>query len=157
MELFFDSIYGWFSGFFGHELQQYLWGQASPFATTDMFVTIGWIMIVISAVFMVLYYYLINHPKLNTWWGWLLFLVCNAIVNFLVGWQWLRSDHSNGKMVNFNNDPLSGIGEENFLCFGFSNAILSILFFVILSFIFRRWSRNCSNAPFVIPNLIIFK
>ena len=44
-------------------------------------------------------------------------------------------------------NPLN-IGESEILCFGVSNMILSILAFIIFSFIFKWWSTNCSRAPF---------
>lgn len=142
MEDFFGSMYCIFEDFFGLDLADYLWGEATDTQTTNMYVAFGLWMIVVSAVFMVLYYYIFNHPRWNTVKGWLTFLLVNAFVNFMVGWLWLVVDYNNGNMVNLN------IGEGNLLCFGVTNAIISIPFFIILSLAFHWWSSNCSRTPF---------
>ena len=144
----FGSIYCWFEDFFGLELADYLWGISSPLQTTNMFVSFGLVMLCLSALFMVVFYYVLNHPKCNTWWGWLIFLVLNAGVNFIYGWRCLCSDFYNDKMVDANGDALVGIAESNFLCFGVSNAILSIVWFFFFSLVGKWWSTNCSHTPF---------
>lgn len=152
MGQFFGSIYCWFNNFFGLELANYLWGISSPLSTTNSFISIGLTMLVISLVLVLVYYYVINHPRLNNWWGWGIFLGINAIINLIVGWQWVLMDFYAGKMVAI--DPATNlevplnIGNTELLNFGISNMFLSILAFVIFSFIFRRWSSNCSRAPF---------
>ena len=84
---FFGSLYCIFEDFFGLELADYLWGQASPDSTTNSFIGIGLWMLGISLTVALIYYYAVNHPKLNNWWGWGIFLIVNAITNFIVGWQ----------------------------------------------------------------------
>lgn len=149
---FFGSIYCWFEDFFGLELAEYLWGTSSPLSGTNSFIGIGLSMFVISLAMVLIYYYAINHPWLNHWWGWGIFLVVNAIINFIVGWQWVLKDYYSGKMVTL--DPSNNlqiplnIGESEILCFGISNMLLSVLAFIIFSFIFKWWSSNCSRAPF---------
>lgn len=99
-----------------------------------------------------LYYYVVNHPRLNNWWGWTLFLAVNSFVNFTVGWQWVLKDYYDGFMVKL--DPATGkeidlpIFESDLLAFGVTNMIDSIIAFVLLSYFFKWWSTNCSRAPF---------
>lgn len=149
---FFGSIYCWFEDFFGIELADYLWGQSSPLSQTNSFIGIGLTMLGISLVMVLIFYYAVNHPRLNHWWGWGIFLVINAAINFVVGWQWVMTDYYDGKMVTI--DPSTNlqyplnIGEYEILCFGVSNMLLSILAVIIFSFIFKWWSANCSRAPF---------
>lgn len=64
-----------------------------------MFIGIGLTMLVITLLVAVCYYYIINHPRLNNWWGWLIFLGINAVINFVVGWQWVLKDYYAGLMV----------------------------------------------------------
>ena len=90
---FFGSIYCWFEEFFGLDLANYLWGESSPQQTTNMFIGVGITMLLVSFAIVVVYYYVVNHPKLNNWWGWLIFFVGNAIINFIVGWQWVLKDY----------------------------------------------------------------
>lgn len=149
---FFGSIYCWFEEFFGLDIANYLWGEASPQSQTNAFIGIGLAMLGISLGVVLIYYYAVNHPRLNNWWGWGIFLLINAVINFIVGWQWVLKDYYDGKMVAI--DPSTNlevplnIGRSEILCFGVSNMILSIIAFIIFSFIVKWWSTNCSRAPF---------
>lgn len=149
---FFGSIYCIFEDFFGMELAEYMWGGYSPLSPNNSYIGVGLWMVSISFVMMLIYYYILNHPRLNNWWGWLIFLVVNAVINFIVGGQYVLKDYYEGKMVKI--DPSTNlqvplnIGESDILCFGVSNMILSIAAFIIFSFIFKWWSSNCSRAPF---------
>lgn len=149
---FFGSIYCWFEDFFGLELANYLWGQSSPLSETNSFIGIGFSLLGVSLAILLIFYYAINHPKLNNWWGWCVFLAINAVVNFIIGWQWVLIDYYDGKMVTI--DPATNlqtalnIGESEILCFGVSNMILSLIVFFIFSISFKWWSSNCSRAPF---------
>jgi len=149
---FFGSLYtSLFENFFGLPLAEYLWGD-----TTDdgrnLYIGVGLWMIALSLLVAVLYYYIINHPKLARWWGWLIFAGISAVVNFFVGLQWTLSDYYAGKMVEIDaatnqEIPLS-IDVSNCLCFGVSNAILSLVFFIIFSILIKWKSVNCSHVPF---------
>ena len=149
---FFGSIYCWFEEFFGLDLANYLWGEASPQSQTNAFIGIGLTMLGISLGVVLIYYYAVNHPRLNNWWGWGIFLLINAVINFIVGWQWVLKDYYDGKMVaidpSTNMEVPLNIGNSEILCFGVSNMILSICTFTIFSFIVKWWSTNCSRAPF---------
>ena len=150
---FFGSMYSFlFEEFFGIELANYLWGIASPKQLTNMFIGIGLSMLCISLVVAVLYYYIINHPRLSNWWGWSIFLGVNAAVNFVVGWQWVLKDYYDGLMVKVS--ATTGkevdlmINESDILAFGVTNMILAIAWFFIFSLIIKWWSSNACNAPF---------
>ena len=150
---FFGSMYCWpFENFFGLELADYLWGQASPKQLSNMLIGIGLSMLCISFVMVVIYYYIINHPRLSNWWGWLIFLGINAAINFIVGWQWVLDDKYGKLMVT--KSATTGkevellINESDILAFGVTNMILAILWFFIFSYVFKWWSTNCSHAPF---------
>lgn len=149
---FFGSIYCWFEDFFGIELANYLWGQSSPQQLTNMYIGIGLSMVIISLFIVILFYYIINHPKMNNWWSWLIFLAGNAIINFIVGWQWVLSDYYEGLMVktasDTNQEIALNISEGDIMCFGVSNMILATLAFIIFSYLIKWWSPNVSKAPF---------
>ena len=106
----------------------------------------------ISFLMAVTYYYVINHPRLNNWWGWLIFAGLNAAINFVVGWQWVLKDYYDGLMVA--KSATTGkmedlhIYESDILAFGVTNMIDAILAFLIFSYIIKWWSSNCSRAPF---------
>ena len=149
---FFGSIYCWFEDFFGLELANYLWGLSSSKTAAKAFIGIGMIMLGITLAIAVLYYYIINAPRLCTWWAWSIFGIVNAVVNFIVGWQWVLTDKNAGKMVTV--DPVTSdtielsIGQPEMLAFGVSNMILSLLAFVLISLAIKWWSNNCSHSPF---------
>lgn len=149
---FFGSIYCWFEEFFGIELANYLWGESSLLSQTNSFIGIGWSMFGISFAMVLIYYYVINHPQLNHWWGWIIFLVINGIINFIVGWQWVLKDYYDGKMITI--DPATNlqmplvVGESEIIYFGVSNMFISVIAFIVFSFILKWWSTNCSRAPF---------
>ena len=138
--------------FFGIELANYLWGESSLLSQTNSFIGIGWSMFGISFAMVLIYYYVINHPQLNHWWGWIIFLVINGIINFIVGWQWVLKDYYDGKMITI--DPATNlqmplnIGESEIIYFGVSNMFISVIAFIVFSFILKWWSTNCSRAPF---------
>ena len=148
----FGSIYCWLEDFFGLDLANYLWGEASPDQTTNMFIGIGLSMLGISLLIAVVYYYVLDHPRLSNWWGWLIFFGTNAIVNFIVGWQWVLKDYYDGLMVT--KDATTGkvvglpIGLSDILAFGVSNMIDAMIVFVLISYIIKWWSTNSSHAPF---------
>ena len=150
---FFGSIYCWLEEFFGIELANYLWGEASPEQQSNMFIGIGLSMLIISLVIVVLYYYVIDHPRLHHWWGWLLFWGANAIINLVVGWQWVLKHYYDGYMVR--KSPITGkmedlpISTSDIFAFGVTNMINAMIAFFILSLILKWWSTNCPHAPFV--------
>ena len=149
---FFGSIYCWLKDFFGLALADYLWGVSSPKQEVNMFIGIGFSMLVISLLIAVVYYYVINHPRLNNWWGWLIFLGVNAAINFVVGWRRVLIDKKAGLM--FKIDPATGnevnlpINPDNIVAFGVTNMLDAIIAFIVFSYIIKWWSSNCSRAPF---------
>lgn len=149
---FFGSIYCWLDEFFSLELADYLWGLSSPEQTSNMFIGIGLSMLCVSFIVTVCYYYLINHPHLNNWWGWLIFLGINALINFIIGWQWVLKDF----YADFMKEKVAATGQlvdlpiypDDILAFGVTNMIDAIIAFVLFSYIIKWWSTNCSRAPF---------
>ncbi len=148
----FGSMYCWLEDFFGIKLAEYLWGTASTQQQGNMFIGIGLTTLCISLAVAVVYYYVVNHPRLNNWWGWLMFCGVNAVINFIVGWQWVLKDYYADKMVATN--PVSGKEEAldifptDILAFGVTNMINAILAFIVISYIIKWGSTNCSRAPF---------
>ena len=149
---FFGSIHCWLEDFFGLPLADYLWGTSSPEQMGNMFIGIGLSMLSISFLVCVCYYYIVDHPRLGNWWGWLIFAVINAAINFVVGWQWVLKDYYNGLMVKI--DPATGktvdlpIYPSDIMAFGVTNMINALIAFLFFSFMIKWWSRNVHHAPF---------
>lgn len=150
MGQFFGSIFCWFEEFFGLNLADYLWGVYSSNGE-NLFIGLGFWMFGISLLMVLTFYYIIDKPKLNNWWGWLIFLCINAGFNFIVGWQSVLSDKLEGLMtqqssITGQEIPLD-ISDAQIAKFGVSDMLLSIIVFILFSFIFKWWSTNCSDAP----------
>lgn len=149
---FFGSLYCIFEDFFGLPLAEYMWGKYSP-DETNLYIGIGFWLIGITALIAVIFYYVINKPSLGNFWAWLVVCVINAVANFAMGYYWTVSDYYAGLMETIN--PATNMSEQlpidesNCLCFGVSNALLSIGLFFIISMLIKNWS-NAKNAPFSI-------
>ncbi|MBQ9669978.1 MAG: hypothetical protein IJV23_03070 [Prevotella sp.] len=147
----FGSIYCWLDEFFGLELADYLWGMSAPEQVSNMYIGIGLSMLCISFFVAICYYYIIDHPRLSNWKGWLIFLGVNAVINFIVGWQWVLKDFYAGLMVK--EDVATGkmvdlpIYTDDILAFGVTNMINAIIAFILISFIIKWWSNNSPQAP----------
>lgn len=114
----------------------------------------GFIALGTALLFMVTYYYFINHPRLNKWWHWLIVLLIVGIINFIIGGAITTGDWSNGDIKVFVDasieNGIEACEPEPSACwmFGFANSIVSILFFIIFSFAFKWWSSACKRTPF---------
>ena len=62
---FFGSVYCLFEDVFGLELANYLWGNVSPDQQTNMYVPIGFTMLVVSLLACLLYYYITEVSQVN--------------------------------------------------------------------------------------------
>ena len=145
-----DQIFNWiylpiFQDMFGMPLSDYVSGYSSD---TNLLIPIGLVMIGISLFIAVLYYYIVNKPKLSLWWGWAIFLGINFIINFLVGWQWMHQDmNQNWPNLYEDSEPIVA-GVEDVMLFGLANAIISVITFFIVSLLVKWGSKNCSHSPF---------
>ena len=156
------TIYCWLQSLFGQDLAEHLWGwdmSTQDYTKPNQFNTLGLYMVVLTFVMVFIFYYIINHPRFNCWWSWLIVLFINAGLNFLYSWQLTLSDLSNNfisddlmyvRDVSTNEIVTQKIIESNCIYFGITNAIIASVFFIIFSFAIRWWSRNCSTCP--IPN-----
>lgn len=147
---FFGSIYCLFEDFFGLDLAEYLWGSSSEQQTSNMFVTIGIVCTIVSAIIFITYYYILNHPRLARRWVWLIVLGINAIMNFGIVMTWLMNHKHAGKMVGITNEQEESlpITISNVVAFGISNAIISMGIFMIFVILLKCWSKNCWHIPF---------
>jgi hypothetical protein len=158
----FRNIFSWLSDLYGYELYDYLKGwncESESFSNPNLFAKIGWITIGIALLMMIIYYYVINHPRFNRWWSWTIMLVLTGVASLLYGYGKTYSDFNGGKigdcmMYEYSYDQNGNITESiqkiyNSDCwgFGFANLLVGISLFIILSFAFKWWSRNCKRSP----------
>ena len=91
-----------------------------------------------------LYYYILNHPRSNRWYFWLIPLLICIAVGFGLGYGTVSFDINAGIIAQ---SLINYIGMANAILFGVYNGLLGGLFFFILSLLLRMWSRNCKHSP----------
>jgi len=150
----FDAIYGWFSSLYGGDLDSYLLGYICP--TKDMeaswgashYAMYGFIALGIALAVVLIFYYVINHPRFNKWWSWVLMLVLVGLSNLFIGAGITLGDLWAGDigdcLINGDN---GGIYSVNCWMFGLANFFISAIFFIIFSFGLKWWSTNCKRCP----------
>lgn len=120
--------------------------------------TIGIYTLVVSFIIMILYYYVIDHPRFCKWWSWLIMAVINSIISLFLGYYLILSDYNAGKIPDellYLRDETGEISQmlisipSECWSFGISNMIMAFIFFVIVSFLFHWWSRVAKYSPFV--------
>lgn len=157
MANFFGNIYYLFVGLFGQYLSDYLWGfncATQAYDAKAHYLPIGLVMTVVTVVLFAVYYFAINHPRLNKWWHWLIAGSIVLIVNFVVGGSWVDYHLQNGLIPDCllqsqqpDGSSVITITDMDCWMFGLANGIVSFLLFFILSVVFKRWSRNCRHTP----------
>lgn len=146
MDLF-TLFYSWLVGWYGTDLDDFL---SNPDEGMN-YLIIGSVTIVISALIGALYYKILDKPRWAHWYCWVIALVINAFINFWWGWQPVLQNLYDGDMDVMNQQTgqmVTYVTENNCLMFGFANAIMATLIFIVLSFaIFRFISTNCKYSP----------
>lgn len=159
MENLLGQIYCWFQSFFGQDLSYYLWGydpSTEAYLNPNLYNLIGLITLSISLIIVVMFYYIINHPRYCKWWSWLITLGVNSLIALFVGYGIVITKYINGYIHDSlmyqrdaNENILSVlIGETNCWGFGIANAFVAMIFFIVLTFTLKWWSTSAKYVPF---------
>ena len=159
MDNILGNIYCLFQSLFGSELRDHLWGYVCSdggFGNPNSFNLIGSIMIAVSLIMAIIYYYIIDSPRFCKRWHWLIMLLINGIINFGVAAYWTITDMENGVVQDclmFLRDTQGDI--INILitkmhCYGFAlaNAIISVFIFFFCSMLIKWGSNSAKYSPF---------
>lgn len=120
-------------------------GMQDFVAANNQFPTI-WLVTFFSALLVfVVYYYILNHPRFNKVWHWLITMAVLAIGIFFWSRGLVLSDIAGVSMHPI--DPALNVSADNALMFGVYNAVLSAIFFLFFSIVGRFGSKNCKNSP----------
>lgn len=146
MEEFFSFFYR--NNLYGEQLYYHLrgWNDAeqSFVASADRFPTIFMVTFGTALLMFIAYYYVINHPRWNRWFHWLLPLCISIGAG-----SWIAS----GIVIsNLRNSVIADslvpyIGPGNAIMFGIYNGLMGGIIFFLLSLLFRAWSKNCKHSP----------
>ena len=144
---FFDFFYRWKS-FYGVQLYEHMKGYDDALMNYNpdfnQFPSLFlWTIGIVVAVF-VLYYYIINSPRLVKWWHWLISMAIVAGLTYWVGFRTVIVDVNNGTVTP---SLQSYVGYNSALMFGIYNMMLAMVFYFVFTLLFRRWSRNCKHSP----------
>lgn len=120
-------------------------GMQDFVAANNQFPTI-WLVTFFSALLVfVVYYYILNHPRFNKVWHWLITMAVLAIGIFIWSRSLVMSDIAGVSLHLV--DPALNVSADNALMFGVYNAVLSAIFFLFFSIVGRFGSKNCKNSP----------
>ena len=129
---------------FLYECFGYIQGFSDELYNSGVYISIGFLMLAISVVGMLIYYYLINHPKFNRWWHWLFVVVLLAVINFCIAWAM-----SDGVIWSNHNQTIpDNYSVSYFVTFSIINALWSVIFSFAFSMLFKWKSTNCKYSPF---------
>lgn len=139
MDAFFANLYELFG-------LVYLDQFSDDMYTNGFYVPIGIVMFASIIVVGVLYYYVINHPRWNRWFWWLLIGLLLAVANSITAW--VMADSMLVKLYE-QAEMVMPYGMEVFLPFCVVAGTLTLFFFFVFSFIIKWGSRNCKHSPFL--------
>lgn len=149
----FASLYEWFGlmPLYKTDMGDHLRGfdiSCSNFDGTPWYVYIGWIMAASSLVTYAVQYHLIDSSGWNKKHHWWLFALILVALNFLIAFSITFNTVEAGDFCKELNLSVSDC-----IGFGFSNAIWSLLLFMLISTLPfpRRFSSNCRNTTFWKP------
>lgn len=116
---------------------QILHGQQDDPLWDDIYVILFWVLLLISTLAMYLYYFYFNQKKIN-WFSvkkWGLVLIITSFLGLIVSFFICYS--------KFEGQYLPSIITFSIICLLFTAII-----YILLSFIFSRWSKHAANTPF---------
>ena len=103
-----------------------------------LYSSLGLIGILLSLFLAVTFYFIINRPSFSRWYHWLIILLANFVVAFIIGLLLPQKKFT----------PL-GIEYElsEYIIFGLKNAIISTLFFILWTYCLKWWYSNAKGIP----------
>lgn len=140
-----DKIYYYLSWIYGDELHDFLLGYNGMNDTNlfnVMFIVLGIISMGLIPGF---YYKLWDRATWSSTGKWLLMLLLNAVIVFLVNVIWVHCLED--MMVDEDGERLM-IGFTNIVGFGFASAIIATIAFFFSSLFWKTQSTNCPSTPF---------
>lgn len=157
---FLGQIYGWFQSLYGQDLSYYLWGYdpaTGAYTNPNIYNHVGIIGIAVALVLVLVFYYIINHPRFCKWWSWLITLIVNGVIALFVGYGIVASKYVNGfipQQLMYQYDEQGNvvaylIGNQHCWGFGIANMIVCTMFFILFTFMFKWWSSNAKHVPFL--------
>jgi len=122
----------------------YLDSFSNDLYENNIYTILGLSLLISSFVWMFIYYYIVNHPKISNIKGWLIWVLVGAFINFTITYILSFNDLSNVYFIN--QKPMNYTNEFSIL--SLINFIWSIIFSFLFSIILKLKSSNASQTPF---------
>lgn len=142
-----------FEEWYSVELSDYIWGVMSPAQTANLYVNFGLVMLILTLIFGIVYYFVMDRHSWSHWWCWGIAMMVPAIMNFAYGYSVLANQYNEGLMIDQKQNEL-GFSTIDFVNFGICNLLMSIIVFVLFTLVvkflfkFTPMQSDCSKAPF---------
>lgn len=160
------EIYKWFVGLYHTNLWDYLVGFDCNYDLTAPNQFNGWIGIVtlVVALLFACLFYFVRHARFNGFFSWLVILLLVAAFSWGYGYGIVKhqeSDIPNYVIYGMENCVGSGdcyslqaqdgawpqVTNATFVGFGFANMFIGMIYFILFSFVLKRFSRDCRHTP----------
>lgn len=143
MKDFFASIYELFVNVYGTDLGEHLYGvDCAGNVEGGLYSGIGLGMIILTLILVVVYYYAYVNPDRSRWYHWLIWLLGNFLLQFLIAFYLPYRDLNSGFICES-----FLVTVDNTVFFGLINAIISAIFFILFSYLLRWWSPDGRQTP----------
>lgn len=132
-----------FEGLFGQNLAGFLWGyDCYAFNNPNLFNRFGLIAAIITLVMAIVYYFILDPVRFHKRWHWIIVMLVAGVVNMVVANIILLPLFNQGLIPQC-------LSVSLFDCwmFGIANGIMSMFFFLLWSFILKRFATNTVNTP----------
>lgn len=153
MKEVFASLYEWFGLFplYSKDMGDLLRGwdiTCTDYISTPWYVYIGWIMVILTVAIYTIQYHIIDSSRWNKRKHWWVFASLIISLNFLIAFAIPFNIIQTSDFCNLLNLTISDC-----IGFGLSNAIWSLVLFLVISTIPipRRFSTNCRHTTFWKP------
>lgn len=126
---FFSMVFEWlgYAGTFSDDLFQ-----------EELYTSIGLITAIASLILVVAFYFIINRPSFSRWQHWLMMLLINFAIAFLVG-------------LFIPQNIFYGLGIDyeimQYVLFGLKTGIIATAFFIIWTYCFKWWKSHAKGTP----------
>ena len=139
-----DKVYYFLSSLYGDELHDFLLGVNGT-NDTNLFNVMFVVLLIISVGLIPCFYYkLWDRATWSSMGKWLLMLLANAVLVFLINVIWVNC--LGDMMIDEEGEELS-IGLTKIIGFGFASSILASVLFFLASLAWKTQSTNCPSTP----------
>lgn len=123
-----------------YDVFYYKQGFCDDIYEEQLYSTLGLTSVILSAILLALFYFIINRPFFSKWYHWLTMLVINIVLTFMIGYYIVINQ--------FNNIGIAkSYDTTDYVQFNLVYALVSIFYFIIITYSFKWWYGNAKGTP----------